>query len=412
MFSNKIRYLFLLVFLGIISILYNEHVVGIIFVTVVALPFVLFETLCIIHGFIKVELSTTAHVVGKNDEIPITIKLYNPTFLPVYAIKVYLTYNNDFSSKKYQKEYMVAIDGKSRTSITYNFVSEFSGNINISLIKIRCYDSLKLFSLKKRCNEEVKVAVLPHFYDIEEDIINSKNKSSIESDVYSTTNKGDDPSEVFAVREYREGDRPSQIHWKLSSKQEELMVKEFSEALNCSLLIFIDFNIQRGRDSLVYMDGLIESALSISYNLLLKQESHYFSWFDLKLGACRRIKISSDKDFYEAAGGVLEASPLDGSVNTLSNYIAEYGNEQYSQMFLVKGEISQSSIEELALFPSFIKQILYIENNKEKNRRKESQSLNNDQSLEFFKNLEGLEIDIIPINIKTISKDIQELKLS
>jgi len=399
-----------MVILGIISILYNEQVVGIIFVTVVALPFVLFVTLCIIHGFIKVELSTTAHVVAKNEEIPITIKLYNPTFLPVYAIKVYLTYNNDFSSKRYQKEYMVAIDGKSRTSITYNFISEFSGNISISLKKIRCYDSLKLFSLKKSCNEEVKIAVLPNFYDIEEDIINARNKSSIESDLYSTTNKGDDPSEVFAVREYREGDRPSQIHWKLSSKQEQLMVKEFSDPLNCSLLIFIDFSIQRGKDSLIYMDSLIESALSISYNLLLKNESHYFSWFDSQLGACRRIKISSDKDFYEAAAGVLEASPLDESINALGNYMAEYGNEQYSQMFLISGEITQTSIEELALFPSFAKQVLYIEYNKEKRPRKES--LIKDQPVELVKDLDGLAIDIITINTKTVSKDIQELKLS
>ena len=254
--------------MGIISILYNEHVVGIIFVTVVALPLILFGALCFIHGFIKVELTSTAHVVAKNEEIPITITLYNPTFLPVYAIKVFITYNNDFSSKKYQKEYMVAIDGKSRTNITYKFFSEYSGTINISLKKIRCYDTLKLFSLKKRCNEHVKIAVLPNFYNIEEGIINTKNKSSIESDLYSTRKKGDDPSEVYAVRDYREGDRPSQIHWKLSSKQKQLMVKEFSDPINSSLLIFVDFTIQKGKDRLIYMDSLIESALSISYNLL------------------------------------------------------------------------------------------------------------------------------------------------
>ena len=410
MFYNKIRYLFLLVFLGIISILYNVHVVGIIFITVVALPFVLFVTLCLIHRLIKAELTSTAHVVTKNEEIPITLTLDNPTFLPIYAIKVYITYNNDFSSKKYQKEYMVAIDGKSRTSITYNFMSEFSGIINISLKKIRCYDPLKLFSLKKRCNEQVKIAVLPNFYDIEEDIVSRKNKSSIESDNYSDTKRGDDPSEVFAIREYREGDRPSQIHWKLSSKQEQLMVKEFSDPLNCSILIFLDFTIQKGRDRLKYMDGLIESALSISYNLLIKKETHYFSWFDSRLGACMRIKISSDKDFYEAAGGILEALPVDENDNTLGNYMAEYGNEQYSQMFLITGEISQAIIEELTIFPSFTKQVLYIEGNKVKSPRREPDI--KDQAVEYIKRLDGLEIDLIPINIKTMSKDIQELKLS
>lgn len=396
--------------MGIISILYNEHVVGIIFVTVVALPLILFGALCFIHGFIKAELTSTAHVVAKNEEIPITITLDNPTFLPVYAIKVFITFNNDFSSKKYQKEYMVAIDGKSRTSITYNFFSEYSGIINISLKKIRCYDTLKLFSLKKRCNEQVKIAVLPNFHDIEEAIINTKNKSSIESELYSTRKKGDDPSEVFAVRDYREGDRPSQIHWKLSSKQKQLMVKEFSEALNSSLLIFVDLNIQKGKDRLIYMDCLIESALSISYNLLMKKETHYFSWFDSRLGACMRIKISSEKDFYEAAAGVLEASPVHENINTLGNYMAEYGNEQYSQMFLITGEIYQELVEELTLFSSFAKQMVYIEENKEKTRRREP--VIKDQVVEYIKKLDGQEIDLVPINIKTMSKDIQELKLS
>ena len=123
-----------------------------------------------------------------------------------------------------------------------------------------------------------------------------------------------------------------------------------------------------------------------------------------------RIKISSDKDFYEAAGGILEALPVDENDNTLGNYMAEYGNEQYSQMFLITGEISQAIIEELTIFPSFTKQMLYIEGNKVKSPRREPDI--KDQAVEYIKRLDGLEIDLILINIKTMSKDIQELKLS
>ena len=54
------------------------------------------------------------------------------------------------------------------------------------------------------------------------------NETSADSDRFSTYKKGDDPSEIFDIREYADGDKIQRIHWKLSSKTGDLMVKEGS----------------------------------------------------------------------------------------------------------------------------------------------------------------------------------------
>lgn len=53
-------------------------------------------------------------------------------------------------------------------------------------------------------------------------------RSSVEldSDEYSMRHPGDDPSETFALREYVPGDRVRSIHWKLTEKTGEVIVRQ------------------------------------------------------------------------------------------------------------------------------------------------------------------------------------------
>lgn len=37
---------------------------------------------------------------------------------------------------------------------------------------------------------------------------------------------GDDPGETYDIREYRSGDSIRQIHWKLSGKLDDIMIRE------------------------------------------------------------------------------------------------------------------------------------------------------------------------------------------
>lgn len=362
MIQNKIRYLVLLATIGLLSILYNEYHMGIIFLTIIGLPFLMFALLSYVYGQVRVELLSAVHVAGKGDTIPISVQISNSSFFPVTGIQLTISYSNSFSGKKHKKDFMVSADAKTKTSVTINLMSEHAGNLIISLSKVRIYDYLKLFSLRRRPAGELKIAVLPVFHEIMEDELLNRSRMQVESDYYSTVKSGDDPSEVFLIREYREGDRPTRIHWKLSMKQGQLMIKEFSDPLNCSMLIFANLCVPMDEDILVYMDALMECALSLSYSFLLKGQIHYFSWYDIRHGCCRRVRIVNEKDLFEAVDGLLQTGPYSGGIDVMTAYLAEHPNDQYTDLFYVTGEVDSPQLNSLSLIKSNIRQIIYVNN--------------------------------------------------
>ena len=86
---------------------------------------------------------------------------------------------------------------------------------------------------------------------------------------YSQTRPGSDPSETFAIREYRPGDPIRQIHWKLSQKTDELMLRELGlPVVNQTLLVFRNARAERETVSPEVADAMAEVFLSASHALV------------------------------------------------------------------------------------------------------------------------------------------------
>lgn len=404
MLRNKIRYLLLLSAIGMISILYNVYYMGIFFLVIAGMPFLLFGLLCYIYGNIKAEVVSVVHIANKGNAIPITILLHNPTIFPVSNLKIYLSYKNAYSTQRFKKSYAVSIDSKTTSSIICNLYSGYAGNLEIALEAIRIYDYMKLFSLKKKQKKEFKVAVLPYYNQLEEnDLLNNK-VPLIESDYYSKTKSGDDPSEVFAIREYREGDRPQRIHWKLSRKQDQLMIKEFSDPLNCSVLLFVNISIPKGCNVLNYMDAILECALSLSYSLLMKGQMHYLAWYDERHGACTRLRVAKEEELFDAVDGLLNATPYTEATDALSAYIAEHPNDQYTDLIYITGDLSMARIDSLSIMKAYTKQMICIS---------DIYNPNNSYmiSSEVMQHSTELGIGLSPVGIGYISRDLEQLSL-
>ena len=86
--------------------------------------------------------------------------------------------------------------------------------------------------------------------------------------------RGEDRSEVYQLREYRPGDDIRQIHWKLSSKLDELILKETSQPESRSLLVFWDKRTGTPQQ----MDALAEVVSSTGAALLQGGVQYTLSW--------------------------------------------------------------------------------------------------------------------------------------
>jgi uncharacterized protein (DUF58 family) len=404
MLRNKLRYLLLLASIGLLSILYNKYYMGIIFLTLAAMPFLLFALLSYLYGRVTAELVSVIHVASKGEMIPISIKLNNPSIFPVSDLKIYLTYKNTYSSQRYKKEFTVSLDGSTKTSVICNLFSEYAGNLEITLTGIRIYDYLKLFSLKRKLKGELKVAVLPCFYELPENDITNRHARQIESDYYSSVKSGDDPSEVFEIREYREGDRLQRIHWKLSRKQDQLMIKEFSDPLNCSVLLFVNLSIPHGENIISYMDAILECALSLSYTFLTKGQMHYFTWYDEGHGACTRIRVVKEKDLFEAVDGLLQARPYTETTDALSAYLAEHPNDQYTNLYYVTGDVSPNRLETLSILKAYTRQMLYVHGMKNTPGQ-------HNMPEEVIQRSQEMEMGLWSIDTQHVRRDMEQLRL-
>lgn len=398
MLRNKLRYLLLLVIMAVLAIMYDAYYLWIILITLLVLPFIVFAILCYSYRRVRVEMLTSVHVAGKDETIPVTMQITNPTIFPVPYLRINATYRNLYSSNELAKVIFASVVSSGSSKVICNLTSNHAGNIVINLDSYRIYDYLKLFSLKKRLDCILKVAILPRYYELED--IDSRYKMTVESDDHSPYKSGDDPSEVYEIREYREGDRPQRIHWKLSIKLDRLMVKEFGDPTDCLDIIFISLCLPDGADILFYIDSILECALSISYTFLLRRNPHYIAWYDAESSICRKVKVEHEKDFYEAVDGLLNLKPYQTDCDSLTAYLAQYPLERYTDFIYITGENDVKQLEKLALMKARGRQMILLG---------ESQFLEQIRSDEngARKSAAELGIDFIPVDVDNVRNDLE-----
>jgi hypothetical protein len=203
-----------------------------------------------------------------------------------------------------------------------------------------------------------------------------------------------------------EGDRPQRIHWKLSMKQGQLMIKDFSDPLNCSVLIFANLSVPENENVLVYMDALLECALSLSYTFLLRGQMHYFSWYDKTHGVCRRVRIITEKDLFEALDGLLQAGSYSDGTDVITAYLAEHPNDQYTDLLYVTGEISQIQLDSISMIKAVVRKVIYVN---------EAGNHNNNINLsvtdEMEKKLAEMGIGLLPVDAGNVRKNLDQLRI-
>ena len=398
MIKNKIRYLLFCVIAGLLAILYDKYIMGMIFIIVVILPIFLFGVLFITYLKLNAELVTTIHVAGKGEKISVSVWINNPTIFPASELSIRLSCRNAFTQKEHKKKFEVSIDGKTKMAVLCDISSRYAGNMEVSLTDIQIYDYFKIFSLKKKFTDKVKIAVLPNLHEISENVLSSHSNRMIDSDYYSTVKGGDDPSEVFEIRDYREGDRLQKIHWKLSIKQDKLMIKEHSEPMNCAVLVFINLCNVNNEGKLPYLDALLESALSLSYSLMIRGQIHYFSWYDELQGESKRVRIVKRKDLFEVMDELLQARLNIEGANALLSYRADHPNEQYTDFFFITSEILEEQLDSFTAMGAGSTKIIYV-----------NDVIENPISDGMKNHLSEMEMKLMYVKVGHLQEDIEQL---
>lgn len=239
---------------------------------------------------------------------------------------------------------------RGESSFTQGISFQSAGNYEIVLRKLRVYDWTGLLyrDVPVRCSAGVQV--LPHLYEVPVRLTMAVKNFYGEADVYDEHKPGHDNSELFQVRSYQKGDRLQNVHWKLTAKQDDLVVKERSLPKSCPVLLFLDVLPER-RSKRKNAVPYLEIAASLSYSLVDARCPHYVVWYDSEEMDIVRFRVDDEESLFYFIGMLMKIKWEQPKEDLIRRYQEKHRQEIYvwalsldDELVLKKGE------DELARF--------------------------------------------------------------
>ena len=137
-------------------------------------------------------------------------------------------------------------------------------------------DLFGLAAWKCPVTAEAATVVLPALFQPEVMLTESA-FAMLDSEEYSAVKPGFDPSETFGIREYRPGDSIKTIHWKLSQKSGDTMVRELSLPVEHQVLLRYENPVVNETDPAA-IHSLTTVLLSLSAVLFEQGIIHDLGW--------------------------------------------------------------------------------------------------------------------------------------
>ena len=245
-----------------------------------------------IKASIKVPISISEQ--GKYNLVKLIITNKSP--IPVGRMKAIIQVEDTLIGKKKKYVMKLAMVPKGEHVFESNVAFSGAGNYEICIKSLRVYDFTGLLYGRIKVAKWKNVQVMPKLYDVPVALTEATKHFYGEADLYEDNRAGNDVNEVLQVREYKAGDRLQNIHWKMSAKQDDLMVKENSMPKSCPVVLFMDY--QGNKACRKNMIEFVQVAASISFSLMDAGCMHYVAWYSEGDMDVIRVRIDNEASLY------------------------------------------------------------------------------------------------------------------
>lgn len=313
MLKSRVVYGALLICTLFLYLFYSDYIsfIGIV-VTVALLPLLVIVNIISalrLRASLKPGGDTSVMLGG---EVRVVLRVENRLAVPISHLRVDLEMQNKFAPKDiFYQSFVFPVTSSGAAEFPIKLASDCCGNVFVKIRRVKIYDMLGISvltrKLKKSKSKAVSVMVLPESYDSSVPFNHSASPDP-DGSRFSSSKQGDDPSQVFGFHEYLPGDRMKNIHWKLSTKLDKIIVKELSLPLGSSICVIPVLSDDKGETEPLYLiNTLLASFSSLHSRLSLQEISH-----DVCIAgkeAFELIPVENDEDFYVGLYRLYEQSP-------------------------------------------------------------------------------------------------------
>ena len=279
---------------------------------------------------LEIRLAVPVPAAERKEEVTAELRLKNRSVFPVLRAEIRVSCRNRFHAEKKKESMYVRVDGKNQSRCQLRIASDCCGTLELCVEKAAVWDYLGILRFPVKSGQKESFSVFPPFSPLPVDIGAAIPGPAGESDEFDRQKGGDDPSEIFRIRPYQPGDRLQHIHWKMTARADELMVKEFSLPVCCQTAVFLDLKgegeeLRNWKNA----DAYLETALSLSFRLLEEGRRHYVVWYEKEAGELCRKRMDREEELYELALRLFRAMPYEENIDLEEFYSGKYPGEKY-----------------------------------------------------------------------------------
>lgn len=269
---NK-SYIIWMVILALLYLIFKNTLFGAIFFSVVVMLIISIIIAKVIINGVNIKVDVEKKYVERGSKACFSIHTLNKTIFPSNKLYIKININNEFFDEHEECCINIPASIRGEDIICSDVKCDYVGNVNIEAVQLIIMDYLGLVRFKKNISNVASIIVMPMDINYTVPIENT----FTESDEGEKKLNSLDSTEMKGIREYTEGDTLRRIHWKLSSKYDELMVKEFEMSAEVNTEILVDLV----RDNYEILNDTVEVMYSLIKNMLeIISSGVTVNWYD------------------------------------------------------------------------------------------------------------------------------------
>lgn len=356
--SNRVVYGLIVVAALAFSLLYYGNLSFILLVFVLALPLVSLLISLLTFIFAKVKIENVQSTYRKNDMFKVTVGVSNRTPFAISPVVIKASMPS-YDASSQHSELIFAIKPFNKEKLHLKFNLSYRGSFSFSANELVCYDLLRIFKLKRKLKESRDVLVLPRLFLLDDADTNALGE--IESPLLLVNDVNG--SEQNFIRKYVQGDLFHNIHWKISAKQDEYMVRQMASGVNTGISLFCDFYGYTGSiTDAEIADICAEAAIALSCHAMRSDEQIVNYFYNAAYGKPECAFVANESDFNRLFYIYAQARSYSDSI-TFTDFCATFleASKDAGTAVFITPCVTDALFEELKQLSGALPRIILIE---------------------------------------------------
>lgn len=245
----------------------------------------------------------------KNENIIGELQVVHEGIFPIFYGKAFFRIENLLTDETEEFDLSITLMRKEEGSSSFDFNPVHTGLIQIKLQKIELYGLLGCMKKSIPVNVCREIMIMPDTFDLEVSLhpmlcMHEEGEKTVKAQ------RGFDPGIYDGIRPFRDGDSIKSIHWKLTGKTEEYVVRELGMPAIMLPVLYLETVMEQNTPAMI--DAMMETFVSISQRLIEEGFLHFLCWYEESRGQWIWHRVSEIAHLDESFGLLLGTSFKNG----------------------------------------------------------------------------------------------------